>query len=784
MKNKALKFIFLITLIGFQLYSQNAILVENNNLTISNLAGNDYTLGSKAELRVSSPITANGTVNFISDSAWLILDGVLPSVAISTYFSYITVNGQPAVNNVNIRVTNYLRGCVIMPHASNHEALTLYKDEGFAGNEMKCFSYKYYKSADLGGFDNTISSFKLKKGYMATFAQNENGTGYSKVFIAEKDDLEISTLQLGLNNLVSFVRVFPWRYTDKKGFGSGLPDFNRTIIPVKLTNSGWFYHWGTTSTEDLTDVEFVPMRWNAKSLTDYRWKEILDINYSNHLLGFNEPDGATQANMTLDEMLLYWPKMMESGMRLGSPAPAGNTQLLYDFIAKCDELNYRVDFVAIHDYGEGTALAFYNKCKAIYDRTGRPIWVTEFNSGGTWTKSTPTYPQIAARIAEIMDKYDTEGIIERYSIFSFDENVNNFGGVQNRAIFYTPAMPNYNITPLGVAYRDNVAPMAFNPLEQIDIPLKLVAPQNLSVTNSNGFSNILKWDNFNFSGAGTTLIERSYNGAPYSTIAQINGSESTYIDDITTSGLGRYIYRLSSQEVGFPNSKYVIADIDLSPATVSNVALNKPVTASSILSSTYPASNAVDGNITSDTSRWVNTRGLVPAILEIDLQASFLISQIKIFTGFTGYNNPLTSFTFDYWDENTQNWATVVTETNNSISTYSKSFSEVKTNKVRLYINATSDNTVRLYELEVYGRIATLGTNNFSLSKFKIYPNPTSNIINISGDITIEFLQIFDISGKQLISKKDSNSIEVSKLPKGTYFMKLNNKETLKFIKE
>ena len=784
MKKLLTYFMILTTLIGGQLYAQSPILVENNKLTIANLGGNNYTVGSNAELRISAPITANGTVNLTGDSGWLILDGVLPSEAIASHFSYITVNGQAAVNNVNIRVTNYLRGCVLMPHAPNYEALTLYKETGFTGEEMKCIPYKYYKIVDLGSFDNTVSSFKLKKGYMATFAQNENGSGFSKVFIADNQDIEISTLQVGLNDKISFVRVFPWRYTDKKGFGSGLPDFNRTIIPVKLTKSGWFYHWGTTSTEDLTDVEFVPMKWNAKSLTDYRWKEILDINYSNHLLGFNEPDGATQGNMTLDEMLLYWPKMMESGMRLGSPAPAGNTQLLYDFIAKCDELNYRVDFVAIHDYGEGTALAFYNKCKAVYDRTGRPIWVTEFNSGGTWTKTTPTYPEIAARIAEIVDKYDTEGIIERYSIFSFDENLNDFGSIQNRAVFYTPAMPNYNITPLGLAYRENVAPMAFNSAGQIDKSIKLVAPQNLSVTNSNGVTNLLKWDNFNFSGAGTTLIERSYNGAPYSTIAQISGTESFYNDDITTSGFGRYIYRLSSREVGFPNSKFVVVDIDLNSATVSNVALNKPATASSILSSIYPASNAVDGNTTSDTSRWVNTRGLVPAILEVDLQVSFLISQIKIFTGYTGYNNPLTSFTFEYWDENRQSWATVVTETNNSISTYSKSFSEVKTNKVRLYINATSDNTVRLYELEVYGRIETLGTNDFSLSKFKIYPNPTSNILNISGDNTIEFLQIFDVSGKQLISKKDSNSIDVSMLSKGTYFMKLNNKETVKFIKE
>lgn len=782
MKKISKSFFGLIILISLQITAQNAILVENNKVTVANLGGNNYTVGSNAELRISNPITANGTVNLTNDSGWLILDGVLPSEAIAVHFSYISVNGQPAVNNVNIRVTNYLRGCVIMPHAPNYEALSLYKDTGFAGEEMKCIPFKYYKIADLGSFDNTISSFKLKKGYMATFAQNENGTGFSKVFIADTQDIEISTLQVGLNDKVSFVRLFPWRYTEKKGFASGLPDFNRTVTPVKLTNSGWFYHWGTASAEDLTDKEFVSMKWNAKSLTDYRWQEILDINYSNHLLGFNEPDGATQGNMTLDEMLLYWPKMMESGMRLGSPAPAGNTQLLYDFIDKCDELNYRVDFVAIHDYGEGTALAFYNKCKAVYDRTGRPIWITEFNSGGTWTKTTPTYPEISIRIAEIMEKYDTEGIIERYSIFNFDENVNNFGGVQNRAVFYTPAIPNYTFTPLGVVYRDNVSPMALNAAGQINIPLKLVAPQNLVITNINGITNKLEWDNYNFADVGTLFIERATGTGGWVTVAQISSNNNRYDDDISATGLVKYSYRLSVRQTGFTNSKFAIVSIDLNPNLVFNVALNKSVFASSVHSSPYPGLNAVDGNIVSDASRWVTKAGELPAYIEIDLNGYFLISQLKFYSGYQGYNSPITSFVFQYW--NVDRWEDLVTETSNTISTYSKSFAEVKTNKVRLNINSTASGIARFYEIEVYGRIATLGTNDFSLNKFNIYPNPTSNILNISGDITIENLQIFDVSCKQLISKKDSNSVDVSSLPIGIYFMKLNNKETVKFIKQ
>ena len=129
-------------------------------------------------------------------------------------------------------------------------------------------------------------------------------------------------------------------------------------------------------------------------------------------------------------------------------------------------------------------------------------------------------------------------------------------------------------------------------------------------------------------------------------------------------------------------------------------------------------------------------------------------------------------------------WEDLVAETSGAISSCDKSFAEVKTNKVRLNINATASGIARFYEIEVYGRIATLGTNDFSASKFSIYPNPTSNILNVSGDEAVSFLQVFDGNGKSLLIQKNSNSVDVSSLPTGVYFMKLNNKETVKFIKK
>mgnify|MGYP000293491395 CR=1 FL=1 len=778
MKNITIYFVILFSLVGVSLVAQNAILVQNQKLTIVDLGGDNYTVGSNAELRISTPVSGKGTLNLTSDSGWVILDGVLPSRAVILHLGYFTVNGQKAVNNVNVRITNYLRGCVIMPHSPGYEALSLFKDAAFAGDEMKCIPYKYYKIADLGSFDNTVSSFKLKKGYMATFAQNENGTGYSKVFIADKDDVEVSTLQSALNNEVSFVRVFPWRYTEKKGMGWS------SNSPIRSLRGSWFYNWGPSTTESVMDIEFVPMKWTAWNDVDGQWQTILNNNTSNHLLGFNEPDAATQANMSLDLMLKRWPKMMESGMRLGSPCPAGNKQLLYDFIKKCDELNYRVDFVTLHDYGEGTAQQFYNNCKTLHDKTGRPVWITEFNYGGSWTSGTPTYAQAAARIKEIIERYDVEGIIERYAIFNFDETVNNNGKPQNRAVFYNP-VENLNITPMGVVYRDQTSVMAFNPLEQINIPFIMVAPVNFKGTNTDGKTSKLVWQNFIDNSAGTFKLERSFNGGAFTQVANIGGTNTSYNDNVEAIGYGKYTYKITALNSVLGNSITVSTIVDVLPSGKQNVARFKDVEVSSTTSAAYPGTFAVDGDISSDASRWVSKSGTFPATLEIDLKDFYLVDELVMYCGYQGYNSPITNFQFQYWDG--KNWVDVISETTNTLGVYRKTFTEVKTNKLRLNVNATDGNIVRLYEIEVYGKeFNALGIteNSFLKNQFIIYPNPTTNVLHISGNDEVEYLDIFDQSGRKLMTKKNVNTVDVSQLSAGIYFINVNNKEAFKFVKK
>jgi len=229
----------------------------------------------------------------------------------------------------------------------------------------------------------------------------------------------------------------------------------------------------------------------------------------------------------------------------------------------------------------------------------------------------------------------------------------------------------------------------------------------------------------------------------------------------------------------------VSATVDVLLSGKQNVARFKTADASSTHSAPYPGSSAVDGDIVSDDSRWVSKSGTFPATLEIDLVDFYLVDELALYCGYLGYNSPITNFQFQYWDGT--KWVDAVIETNNTQGLYRKNFPEVKTNKLRLNVNSTAGNIVRLYEIEVYGKefnTLSINENNSYVHQFTIYPNPTSSLIYIKGENDVESIVVFDLNAKVLLRSQGSKNIDVSQLPVGTYIISVNSKETFKFIKK
>ncbi len=387
---------------------------------VTSLTDETRELNGAYELHItaeSNPLT-NSTVSLNHEDAWLFFDNIKPSEVVANYLDDVLVNGEAFVKGANGRVAIYAHGTVLMPHSPSFKPLTVYTEEAFGGESAQYGLHTFYTS--LGTKDNAIKSFKLKRGYMATFANNSDGSGYSRVFIADESDIEFSVAPDKLYGSVSFIRVFKHQWVTKKGHAGWDPN---------LFNCTTYYDWNIGgSTSD--DYEYAAIRQNAGWPG---WSEINNKQDISHLLGFNEPDRPDQSNIPFDDALAMWPQFMQSGLRLGAPATSDpwNGWSLFNFVDKCDELNYRLDYIAIHCYWAKSAQQWYDELKYIHERTGRPIWITEWNNGANWT--TEWWPNEYWDLTDgnvykqlndmkgILNVLDTASFVERYFLYEWVE---------------------------------------------------------------------------------------------------------------------------------------------------------------------------------------------------------------------------------------------------------------------------------------------------------------------------------------------------------------------------
>ncbi|MDD4637523.1 MAG: glycosyl hydrolase, partial [Bacteroidales bacterium] len=428
--------------------ARSSITVSEDTIIRHTAAMNrDYTLKGNGELHFtysSSPLVKS-TVALNSEDAWLFFDSIRP-LNVFSLLNKITVNGNRASLNNNVRVEMYGEGTVVIPQGASFAALTVYNDLNRKGESKELIPETYYTSTQLGAFDNEISSFVLKKGYMATFAESSNGTGTSRVYIATDNDIVVNKMPVELDKSVSFIRVFPWRYTAKKGYCNGSADNHEKL---KIS---WFYTWGPSSSLRSLNKDFTAM---VTGKSD--WFPYGDVNNQtgiNHVLGYNEPDQTNQADMSMQEMINGWPSMMASGLRVGSPAYASIGNGLYTFIRECEHRNYRIDFVALHAYFGGWERSNWTSYFSdAYTNTRRPLWTTEWNNGANWTTEggSKTEAEQKKDITYILDAMESTDYFERYSIYNWVED-------WRRVIRDNDG----SLTPAGEVYRDTKSKISFN----------------------------------------------------------------------------------------------------------------------------------------------------------------------------------------------------------------------------------------------------------------------------------------------------------------------------------
>ena len=83
--------------------------------------------------------------------------------------------------------------------------------------------------------------------------------------------------------------------------------------------------------------------------------------------------------------------------------------------------------------------------------------------------------------------------------------------------------------------------------------------------------------------------------------------------------------------------------------------------------------------------------------------------------------------------------------------------------------------------------VETLSYENYILSQFKVFPNPSEDYINIVSPFTVLNIDIYDINGKSVLKSKENNKeliINISKLKTGIYMILINKNHKFKIIKK
>lgn len=98
---------------------------------------------------------------------------------------------------------------------------------------------------------------------------------------------------------------------------------------------------------------------------------------------------------------------------------------------------------------------------------------------------------------------------------------------------------------------------------------------------------------------------------------------------------------------------------------------------------------------------------------------------------------------------------------------------------------STTGTSQCFYGAEVTVTTATLGVDDVIFNSVKIYPNPASDFITISGLKNRENFRVYDVLGTEIIKGEiiDNGEIAIKNFSNGIYFLKFDNGNTIKFIK-
>lgn len=200
----------------------------------------------------------------------------------------------------------------------------------------------------------------------------------------------------------------------------------------------WFYTWGTFIPDEQSvympqNVEFIPMFWNGATVTQGnidKLNTLYEEGKIKYVLGFNEPDLTSEANMSVADALAKWKFICDNlnpGIKLVSPATSypslSETGWMVQFMEGAIAQNLRVDYIGVHIYQPNTASLFTTPVGAVYEKWGKKVWITELgvrddNTGGDISKNRYTPAQMLTFAQSLLPQLEAMEAVDRYVWFN------------------------------------------------------------------------------------------------------------------------------------------------------------------------------------------------------------------------------------------------------------------------------------------------------------------------------------------------------------------------------
>ena len=257
----------------------------------------------------------------------------------------------------------------------------------------------------------------------------------------------------------------PWGTSAKRGIGMplGQPNQGANLAKLDALDVPWFYSWSAEPASGFgvlpTGTSFVPMSWGRFAPANHQatWTAGGIAGLYDTLLGFNEPDLASQSNISVNDALNLWPLLEQTGLRLGSPATANlSNGWMSQFMSDATSMGLRVDFMALHHYAGADPQTFLDYIDSAYNQYQLPIWITEFavRDGNASTPADNIYTDqlVYNFMHKVLPGLESRNFVERYAWFHSPRE-NPF--VTSSALFEN----NGELTKLGRLYNGIVDPL-------------------------------------------------------------------------------------------------------------------------------------------------------------------------------------------------------------------------------------------------------------------------------------------------------------------------------------